>query len=246
MLGARSLGLPTAILEANVEFGLANRWLSPWVDRVFRGLDSPDGRGIGMPLRPMDVGVASVAPSPAGTVRLLVASGSRGESFFSREVPRLCAALQVAELTPEVWQQTTAPEPLADTYARMGITARVEPFIVDMAAAYAWADVVLARAGASTIAELALTGRPALLVPLADASANHQHANARLWQSAGAGLCLTEAEWTIDRAATWLTTAGRDDQARETMATAARTLARPTAAEDIVAACLSMIESRRR
>lgn len=247
MLAARSLGLPTAILEANVEFGLANRWLRPWVDRVFRGLDSPDGRGIGMPLRSTHTpaGHPSRADPDSGRIRVLVASGTRGEGFFARQVPVLCERLVARGLVVEVWQQTTQAADLGTGYAARGIAARVETFISDMGAAYAWADVVIARAGASTVAELALASRPALLVPLGDASANHQHANARLWESSGAGRCVPESEWQHDRVADWLAFITHDPQARAAAITGARALARPTAAADIVTACLGMLEARR-
>jgi len=246
MLAARSLGLPTVILEANVEFGLANRWLRPWVTRVCLGLGPPRSSAVGVPVRQSIIGANTADTSPrSGDLRVLVASGSRGADFFSSRLPRVFHQLIRRGIRVTVRQQAPSSQALRAQYAALSIDATVDPFIDDMAAAYAAADVVIARAGANTIAELAVAGLPALLVPLAAASANHQAANADLWQVAGAGLAVTESLWRDDNVVSWLCSMATDAEAWRSHARAARSLARPDAARDIAAECFRLALAHR-
>lgn len=246
LLAARQLGIPTMILEANVEFGLANRWLRPVVDRVVLGLAVSGDSAVGVPVRRAVQVVGRDGVVPRGdTFRILVASGSRGAAFLAARVPEVVCHLQAAGRRLEVWQQAPQPALVRQQYAAAGVDAIVEPFIEHMAAAYAWADVAITRAGASTIAELAAVGVPALLVPLEDASANHQAANADAWQRAGAGVALTEREWTVERASGWLSRMRSDPPAWQASSSAARRLARPDAASHIAGLCLQMARSPR-
>lgn len=242
ILAARLIGLPTAILEANVEFGLANRWLRPWVTRVFLGLGSPASTVVGVPLRAAEVPPDDAPPRRhSGTIRILVVSGSRGADFFASRLPQVFHQVVARGVGVEVRQQATSGQDLRERYASVGISATVEPFIHDMAAAYAWADVVIARGGANTIAELAMAGRPALLVPLADASANHQVANADLWGRSGAGLAVPEHAWQDDAVISWLITMATNADAWRACAHAGRRLARPDAATHIAADCVRLV-----
>ncbi len=242
LLAARSLRLPTAILEANVELGLANRWLRPWMTRVFQGLGAPGAPVVGVPIRSSVTALHTASPAPPhDTLRILVASGSRGADFFAARLPAVLHRLVSCGIPVEVRQQATSPVPVRERYAALAVTATVEPFVDDMAAACAWADVAITRAGASTIAELACAGLPALLVPLADASANHQAANANLWQRTGAGLALPEQAWTDDAAFEWLHTMATDAPSRRGCELAARALARPHAAMHIAEGCVRLM-----
>jgi len=246
LLAARSLRVPTAILEANVEFGLANRWLRPWVTRVFQGLGAPESTVVGVPIRPSVVSLHAAARQPPDdTLRILVASGSRGADFFAARVPDVLQQLVARGVRVEVRQQAAPPDALRDRYASLAIDATVDTFVEDIAAAYTWAHVVIARGGANTIAELAIAGLPALLVPLADASANHQAANADLWRRSGAGLAVAEGEWRDDTVMSWLQMIARDSSAWQTCADAARSLARPCAASHIAHACVRLAGRRR-
>ena len=242
LLAARTLGLPTAILEANVEFGLANRWLRPWVDRVFQGLGSPGSSVTGVPVRTAAVAIRETAARPPHRpLRILAASGSRGADFFALRLPSVLQRLVSQGIRVEVRQQAAAPDALREQYASMAIDATIDPFVDDIATAYAWADVAIARGGASTIAELAIAGLPALLVPLADASANHQAANTHLWQRAGAGLAIGEHEWSSDAVTAWLHAMATDAPAWCATARAARSLARPDAAAHIATECVGLV-----
>lgn len=245
LLGARSLRVPTAILEANVELGLANRWLRPWVSRVFQGLGPAGSPAAGVPVRAAVVALWETPPRVRSqALRVFVASGSRGADFFAARLPEVLEAVTSQGMPVEVWQQAGAPGPLRERYAATGCTARVDRFVEDVAAAYAWADVAVARAGANTISELAIAGLPAVLVPLGDASADHQAANARLWQDAGAGLAVSEGDWRDADVAAWLRRMAADGDARQAAAAAARRLARPGAATHIADACVSLIRGR--
>ena len=243
IVAARTLGLRTAILEANVEFGLANRWLRPWVDRVFLGLGSPQSSVAGVPVRSSVVSLADAPPRhpPQDTLRILVVSGSRGRDFFAEHLPPVLARLVSAGIRIKVRQQAAVPGVLREQYASLDIPATIEPFVEDIAGAYAWADVAIARGGASTIAELAIAGLPALLVPLADASANHQAANAELWQRAGAGIAIAERDWRDDVVIAWLHAMATDEPAWRARSRAARDLARPNAATHIAEECVRLI-----
>ena len=242
LLAARTLGVPTAILEANVEFGLANRWLRPWVTRVFQGLGAPQSNAVGVPVRQPVVSLRDAPPrQPHRALRVFVASGSRGAGFFAERLPQVLGRLVSLGIPVEVRQQAAAPGPLRERYASLAIDATVDPFVEDIAAAYAWADVAVARGGASTIAELAIAGLPALLVPLADASANHQAANTGLWQRAGAGLAVSENEWSDDAVTSWLQAMATDQATWRASSRAAHALARPDAAAHIAEACLRLI-----
>jgi UDP-N-acetylglucosamine--N-acetylmuramyl-(pentapeptide) pyrophosphoryl-undecaprenol N-acetylglucosamine transferase len=113
-----------------------------------------------------------------------------------------------------------------------------------MADAYMWADMVVARAGAGTLAELALAALPALLVPLADAAADHQVYNARVWQQRGAALMVRETEWTATGAADALSTVLGREGRWHAMADAMRSLARPGAAHAVVRDCEQLMAGR--
>lgn len=248
LLAARSIGVPTVIVEANVELGLANRWLRPWVTVALQGLGVPDSDAVGVPVRhAMQLQRIGTPRRRSGPLRVLVASGSRGAAFFDSHMPRVARLLTTCTegVGVEVWQQGRDIEVLRRAYDAVGVTARLEPFIADVAEAIEWADVAIARAGASTIAELALAARPALLVPLSDASADHQTANARLWAQAGAGQAVAESAWRDDRVADWLRRMATDDNAFDGAAQAARRLARSSAADEAAAVCLRLLSHQR-
>lgn len=212
LLAARQLGLHTAILEPNVAPGLTNRVLGRLVDRVYLGHAAararmPAARTLmtGIPVRPQ-VGAASAARRAVPRARVLVTGGSGGSPFLNREAPALLAALRERGGALAIHHQTGggAAGAVAAAYAACGLDARVEPFIADMPAAYAAADVAITAAGAVTLAELVAAGLPALTVPLASAAADHQTANARAFAAAGHGRWVAEADWAREALADWL------------------------------------------
>ena len=255
ILAARSLGLPTAILEPNAVPGLANRILRRVAERAYVAFESaadwfPAGRALqtGRPLRASRARVPRdrTAPSPERAVHLFVTGGSRGDAFLAARVPVLAARLQEAGLSLEIRHQVAAIDPglVAQSYAQLHIPAQVLPFIEDMADAYDWADMIIARAGAGTIAEVALAGVPSLLVPLADAAADHQAVNAAAFADMGACMWVREDEWAPDRVAARMIEVLRTPAAWMAMSSAARLFATPHAARDIVTDCERLMDSR--
>ena len=255
LLAARTLGARVVIHEANVVPGLANRLLAPFAHRIHLGFASaaPAFRGrdalvTGHPVRAdiaALVGHHRNAPEPHRAARVLVLSSTRGERFLAERVPDLLAALDRRGVAVEVLHQSgqLAADGVAHGYRRAGVKATVVPYMDQIASAYRWADLVVARSGAGTLAEIAAAGVPALLVPLPDAPDDHQAANAVEVAAAGAALLVREPEWRGDAladrlaallgAAAWTAAAG-----------AARRRARPDAADRIVADCEALMTDR--
>jgi len=184
--------------------------------------------------------------SPGRRARLLVVGGSQGARILNTTVPAALARLP-EELRPEVRHQAgrTADDARA-AYRSEGLDADVREFIDDMADAYGWADFVVARAGALTIAELAAAGLPAVLVPYPHAIDDHQTRNAEWFVSCGAGIAIAERDLDAERLAAELRTLLYAPTNRlAAMADAARKLARVDAAERIADACIALAEGRR-
>ena len=195
VLAARLMGRrkPTIILhEQNAVLGRANRMLARFADWIALGCaqtralpDRPPSRCTGNPVRPEIAALAGsiyVAPEPDAPLRILVTGGSQGARIFSKALPEALGRLPPALRARLRMTQQCRPEDLdrvRATYAELGIEAELSPFFTDMAHRLTSTDLVIARAGASTVAELAIAGRPALLVPFPHAIDNHQLDNAR-------------------------------------------------------------------
>jgi UDP-N-acetylglucosamine--N-acetylmuramyl-(pentapeptide) pyrophosphoryl-undecaprenol N-acetylglucosamine transferase len=256
LLGARTLGLRTAIHEANVVPGLANRLLAPLAHRVYLGQAAAReafavSRRLvtGHPVR-ADIaamaGAARLAPHRHRALRVLVTSGSRGMSFLCERVPDLLREVQRQGVTVEALHQAgdVDPQPIRFAYLRAGVKASITPYYTDIAGAYRAADFAIARAGAGTVAELAAAGLPALLVPLADVADDHQAANARVFTEAGAGLTVREADWDTRTLGALVAALLGDTAAWTTASDAARARAVPDAADRIVADCEAEMAGR--
>jgi UDP-N-acetylglucosamine--N-acetylmuramyl-(pentapeptide) pyrophosphoryl-undecaprenol N-acetylglucosamine transferase len=246
LIAAATLGIPTAILEQNAHVGLTNRLLAPMVGRAYltfeetRATFGDKARIVGNPVRRAFVDAARIALSDpdgfeARARKLLVIGGSQGAKRLNETVPSaLAKALAGSNL--EVVHQTGAA--MVDTvraeYERLGLRAEVVPFIDDMARAYASAQLVVARAGATTLAEVCAIGRPVVLVPYPHAADDHQTKNAEALERAGAAVAIAES--ALDEAGLAATVRGlvADSERREAMAHAARRHGRPEAAASIV------------
>jgi UDP-N-acetylglucosamine--N-acetylmuramyl-(pentapeptide) pyrophosphoryl-undecaprenol N-acetylglucosamine transferase len=243
ILAARLLRYRPAIIlqEQNAVLGRANRFLANRADLLALGFEKtqrvPAGTRTeitGNHVRPTIAGLAQTGYIAAtDRIRLLVLGGSLGARVFSDVVPAALQALPPALKVRIAVVQQTRPEDLERVnaaYAADGIVADLSPFFPDVAARLVAAHLVIARAGASTVAELAVAGRPAILVPLPSAIDDHQSANARALAEAGGAWVMPQKQFTsaalaqrvLDLLAnpTWLTTA----------AVAARTQSRPDAA----------------
>ena len=172
-------------------------------------------------------------PAANGPFRLLVTGGSQGARVFAEVVPAAVAALPEALRRRIEVSQQCRPEDLSaveHAYADAGVAARLAPFFEDMPAQLDEAHLVICRAGASTIAELAVAGRPAILVPLPIAADDHQSANGRALVAAGAAIMIAQPSFTADRLALELETLMAEPAELARRAAAAGGLARPDAA----------------
>ena len=241
LLAAKGLRLPRLIHEQNAVLGRVNRFLSPRVNAVacaFPTLEKAPPRlkpiVVGNPVRPeIEALYGEPYTEPFHTLRLLVTGGSQGAKILSEVVPAGIARLPEAlRLRLRVEQQTRADavDAARDTYLQARVEAEVAPFFHDMAGRLRTAALVIGRAGASTVCELAAAGRPSVLVPFAAAMDDHQTLNARLLSDAGAAAVVAEAHFTPEKLAEVLEALLTTPGALETMAAAAHNAARPDAA----------------
>ncbi|MDX5335754.1 MAG: undecaprenyldiphospho-muramoylpentapeptide beta-N-acetylglucosaminyltransferase [Marinobacter sp.] len=239
--------VPLVIHEQNAIAGMTNRWLTRVADTVLEAFPGSFGANVvtrctGNPVR-KDVteidGPERRLDGRTGPVRVLVVGGSLGARVFNVQVPAALALLP-EELRPEVRHQCGEKnaQEARDAYEVAGVSASVEPFIRDMAEAYAWADIVVCRAGALTVSELCAAGVGAVLVPFPHAVDDHQTRNGEHMVKAGAAILIPQQMMTPDVLAETLKDLAGDRERILTMATAARSLARPDATERVVNYCL--------
>jgi UDP-N-acetylglucosamine--N-acetylmuramyl-(pentapeptide) pyrophosphoryl-undecaprenol N-acetylglucosamine transferase len=191
----------------------------------------------GNPVRPEIAAVPAPAdryPGRSGALRLLVIGGSLGAQVLNETVPQALALIPV-ERRPQVIHQCGAKhlDAVRDAYAKAGVQADIVTFVDDMAARYGEADLVLARAGAITVAELAAAGVPSILVPLVVSTTHHQRTNAEFMAARNAAIHLPQGEATAERLAGLL--AGLDRARLQSMAEAARAAGKPKATETVAA-----------
>ncbi len=243
---ARTLGLPLVIHEQNRVPGLTNQWLARVANRVFEAFPGSfaaarGAEACGNPVRPEITGL----PPPAqrfnartGPGRLLVLGGSLGAKALNETVPAALARLPAAQ-RPTVRHQCgeRTLELARSAYAEASVEADLVPFIDDMAEAYGWADLVVCRAGALTVSELAAAGIGAVLVPYPFAVDDHQVGNARVLSDVGAAELVRQRDLTAAALAGLLAERLADRERLLAMAEAARSRAAPDAAERIAAAC---------
>jgi UDP-N-acetylglucosamine--N-acetylmuramyl-(pentapeptide) pyrophosphoryl-undecaprenol N-acetylglucosamine transferase len=233
-------GVPLVLHEQNAVAGLANRVLAGVADRILSGFPEvfKKGQWVGNPVRDE---IARLAPPAerfagrSGALHVLVVGGSLGAQALNEAVPRGMALLSADEQAQIVHQAGVKHiDALKANYAAAGVQAHCVPFIEDMAGAYDWADLVICRAGALTIAELAAAGVASILVPFPHAVDDHQSANARFLVNVGGAFLLPQDELTADSIA--LIRNYSRSQLLE-MAAQARSLARPEAAEEVANIC---------
>ncbi len=255
-VAARLNGIPLVIHEQNALAGLTNRWLSRVADKVLAAYPGAFAREkkageveiVGNPVR---ADIAALPPPEqrmagrSGRLRVLVVGGSLGAQALNTIVPRALALLPEAQ-RPQVWHQAggklieQARESYSDAGLQLGEAVRVEPFIDDMAQAYAWADVVICRAGALTVAELAAAGVGSILVPYPHAVDDHQTHNAAVLADVGAAKIMQQRDLGAAVLADVLGDMTHEQALR--MAMAARSQARADAAERVVQACAPWLE----
>jgi UDP-N-acetylglucosamine--N-acetylmuramyl-(pentapeptide) pyrophosphoryl-undecaprenol N-acetylglucosamine transferase len=247
-LAAAMLGVPLAVLESNSHVGLANRLLAPFAKRAFLAWDEAapsfrtrSVRQYGVPLRGGFRPVAYPAGGPSS--RVLVMGGSQGAAVLNERMPEVFARIARGGATVHVVHQVGRDRDAAvrDAYARASLGhVTVVPFIDDVARAIAEADLVVARAGAGTIAELTAIGRPSLLVPFPHATDDHQARNAEALARAGAAICMRQERADVASLASEIGRLLADVTARRAMAEAARRRGRPDAAERVARELLAL------
>lgn len=246
-LGAWLLRRPLLVHEQNRAPGFTNRVLAKFARRVLCGFPGsfriPDAIVVGNPVR---MEIAALAPpaerfaARSGPACLLVLGGSQGAASLNRALPQILSSMPPST-RPRVRHQCGQrhADACAQLYAEAGVEADVEPFIADMAAALTWADLVICRAGALTLAELCAAGVAALLVPFPQAVDDHQTRNAEFLLERGAAMMVAEGEQFESRLRQAAEALLMDPQLRLGMAQAARAEARPDAAARVADYCLA-------
>jgi UDP-N-acetylglucosamine--N-acetylmuramyl-(pentapeptide) pyrophosphoryl-undecaprenol N-acetylglucosamine transferase len=250
-IAAWLLRRPLVIHEQNAIAGLTNRLLSRLARRVLEAFPGsfPSDIKTEQTGNPVRADIAEL-PDPVsrigahqGQCRLLVIGGSLGAQTLNEVVPQALAQLPAAG-RPVIWHQAGQNKDTVtgEAYAEAGVEAQVEAFIADMAAAYSWADLVICRAGALTISELAAAGVGAILVPYPHAVDDHQTRNALYLTNGGAARLILQTELTPETLAQMLRellSGGREGLVK--MAAAARSLAKPAATQRVAETCLEVM-----
>ncbi len=245
---ASMLHVPTALLEQNARVGLTNRMLAPMVGRAY--LTFPETsqsfaphrvRVCGNPVRRgfVEAGRRAMTDPEGFEARadtLLVLGGSQGARSINTFVPEALGLVDVRARGFRVVHQAglANQESIEARYRELGVPARVVPFIDDMAQAYSNAAMVIARAGATTLAELCAIGRPSILIPFPHAADDHQRTNAEALEARGASICLPETELSAESLRERVVAVLDRPEHRRAMADAARNAGRPEAAAAIV------------
>lgn len=251
-IAAWTKGIPVLVHEQNRVPGMTNKLLARIARRVLQGFpgtfpEKNQAEDVGNPVRAAVAAIA--APQQrlagrAGPFRVLITGGSQGAMVLNKTVPAALALLPQT-IQFEVQHQAGAKrvDEAVRAYAAASVDADIKPFIDDMAAAYAWADVVICRSGALTVAELAAAGLASVLVPFALAVDDHQTRNAEYLAAAGGAVILPQSTFDAANLAEALTALLSDRNKLLEMACAARQQALPNAAEKVVEACSEWIRA---
>lgn len=248
LLAAFSMRIPTLVHEQNAVLGRVNRLVAGRVNAIATSYQTterlkpswaPKTHMVGNPVREAVLGLRN-RPYPIleedGIFRVLVTGGSQGASVLSQVVPDGLALLPVHfRRRMQVTQQARLEdiETVRAKYKAHDIPADIATYLPDMPEHLAWSHIVIARAGASTIAELTAAGRPAILVPLPSATDDHQTANAREISDAGGARTISQRAFTATELAKQIQKLGLDTQGLENAAARARDCGRPHAVRDL-------------
>lgn len=256
LLAASRAKIPTAILEQNAHVGLTNRLLAKRVGRAYLSFEETaplfreeSVRIVGNPVRKEIVAAARLARvdplgSEARADKIFILGGSQGARALNEFLPEVLAKFDLPSMGISVLHQTgeAMRDEVEARYRELGVPARVESFISDMASAYASSKLVVARAGASTVAELAALGRPAIFIPFPFAADDHQTRNAESLEAAGAAICVQERDLDREDMIARIKGLLGDEERRRRMAEAARRVGKPEAAAEIVDDLMGWLE----
>ena len=242
VLAAAARGIPTVVLEQNAVPGLTNRMLAPIVKAAAVTFEATlvyfgsKAFVSGNPVRTEFFEAEQRGVEAASEVHVLVFGGSQGAHAINMAMIAAAPTLSAAAPRLRLVHQTGArdADAVREAYRHAHLDAVVEPFLYDMGRQVAQADLVVCRAGATTLAEIAAARRPAILVPLPTATDDHQRRNAESVAAAGGAEVLLQADLSGERLAASILRLAGDVEGRARMAAAAGTLARPDAARAIV------------
>lgn len=256
LVAAFLLRIPRAILEPNAYPGMANKVLGPLADRIFLGFEAAAGhfnasnvRVLGTPVRREFVQpVGFGGKSAQKTMTLLVFGGSQGAHAINLAMTEALPVLlkdQALRSRLSIIHQTGEAdyERVKAAYEATGIEAEIAPFLFDMPRVLRSADLVVSRAGAMTLAELAVCGKPAVLIPLPHAIYQHQAHNAGVLEAAGAAIVVRQSELTGSGLARVIGALFREPERLRAMGERSRALGKADAAEAIVRECMTLVRS---
>jgi UDP-N-acetylglucosamine--N-acetylmuramyl-(pentapeptide) pyrophosphoryl-undecaprenol N-acetylglucosamine transferase len=235
------MGRPLVLHEANSVAGSANRVLARFATRVLTGFPKTlkEAQWVGNPIRESFESLSDCRArygKRQGPLHLLIVGGSLGAAALNTVVPEALALLP-ADRRPNVLHQTGEQhlEAVTKTYQQLGVNGELKPFIDDIAAAYANADLVICRAGAMTVSEISAAGVAACFVPFPYAIDDHQTANARFLSDAKAAILIPQSQLDADSLANLVLGLRREDLAE--MAVKAQALAKFHATEEVASIC---------
>ena len=251
LLAAALTGVTRVILEPNANPGMANKAVGPFAQRVFLAFESAADsfnrskvRVVGTPIRKAFLDGVQQSQEKSGPFHLLIFGGSQGAKAINTAVleglPELMTQLPDLTVTHQTGESDLAR--VAEAYRRAGIESQVVPFLYDMPAALRQADLVVARAGAMTVAELTTCGKPAILIPLPSAIYDHQMRNAKVMEAAGAAVVLPQSALTGPTLARAVAGILGDPARARAMGAASLAMRRTDAAEVIVRECYALME----
>lgn len=246
-LAAVLMGYPLVLHEQNSVAGLANKVLAKFSGRQLCAFPNAltGAQWVGNPLRADLLKLPNPAErynNRSGNLRILVVGGSLGAAALNEAIPKAISLIS-ENMRPVIVHQAGSKnaQSLQDSYRTLGVNAHVEPFIENMAAAYGDADLVICRAGAMTVAELAASGVASCLVPFPYAVDDHQTSNAKFLADAGAAFLLPQAQLNPEKLSNWISSLSRDDL--KEMAVKALACAKPNATADVAQVCKELVAS---
>ncbi|HOD63295.1 MAG TPA: undecaprenyldiphospho-muramoylpentapeptide beta-N-acetylglucosaminyltransferase [Smithellaceae bacterium] len=249
VMAAYLTGCPTAIAEQNALAGNTNRILGKFVDRIFLTYERSKGRFparkvrvTGNPVRAAFAARLKEAPKTRAFRQILVFGGSQGAAAINKTVVAMLPMLQKIKDRVRVVHQTGDRDlaMVRQAYEQAGVEADVQPFIVDMASAYAASDLIICRAGATSLAEITAAGKASVLIPFPYAADDHQTENARAMVEAGAAAMIRESDLTAGALYSLVASLLGDDNKLRGMEEKSKALGRPDAAARMVDECIKL------
>jgi len=247
-IAAKLLGIPLVLHEQNAAAGLTNRMLSKIATRILMGFDgafplTEHARVVGNPVRDEFLHLAQQPLKHyqyGAVLKVLIVGGSLGARPLNQIVPNALAKVNNIDIRHQCGKGNAGL--VSDLYQSLGVTTvMVSEFISDMSAAYEWADLLICRAGALTVAEVAATGIPAIFVPLPHAVDDHQTRNAESLTSRNAAILIPQKEMTADKLAALISTWQTDPRPLHKMAQYSRAAAILNATDRVVSECEALI-----